>query len=290
MKSWLTVVAATACALTLTACGGGGDDNSGNALSRADEGIWVSIDGELQSIILSDGTYWGVYSGPIDTAPALSSAVTVQHGKANISGSNVSGTYTESSIGGFTNCPAEGCTILPYSVNSGSYSGSVSAQNTLKFIFDDSGIVSHIPGSSNDASNFTLSYDGIYARPASLSAIAGSYSVPGNTAVTVTISGSNLAMTDQFEGGCTMNGTITPHGNVGVFDVSFSFNTPPAGASCSLGGLVSGPATGQPAGTYLPFTGILFQTTIGGKNVIEIAAANNAPSNPNYFYFWGSKQ
>jgi hypothetical protein len=134
-----------------------------------------------------------------------------------------------------------------------------------------------------------MSYDNIYSQPTSLAAIAGSYSGTGDA--TVTISGSSLTMTDLSGEVCTISGTVTPHGSVGVFDVNFSFSTsPPSSASnCPLGSLISGGFSTKPADTSLPFSGILFQTTSGGQNMIEIAATNNAPNNPYYFFFTGSK-
>jgi hypothetical protein len=266
MKNIMTMTAAMACALALTACGGGDDNGGSTLMSRADEGIWSNLDsgGALQTVILSDGSYWSLGGVQTDscTDPKISS---VLQGTANVSGSSASGTYTD-----FLYMAESGPA-------NGTYSGTVSAQNTLNLTFDDPSS----PGLSN--TTVSMNYDNIYNQPASLSTIAGNYSVDceisvpgpilvGSTAPTVTvpvltISGSNLTLTGS-DGSTVMKGTLTPHGAVNVFDVSLTATT--------NGGIISNLGAnnyGAPAGTV--YKGILFQTS-DHPNYIEIAAISGS--------------
>ncbi|MDR0457727.1 MAG: hypothetical protein LBH10_01665 [Burkholderiaceae bacterium] len=269
MKNIIAMTAIVACTLTLTACGGGGgDDSSSGALSRADEGIWSNLDSGgqygMQAVILSDGTYWGVY-GPIRNNIFESITADVLQGTANVSGNNVSGTYTDFSDGGI------------FGVFNGTYSGTVSAQNNISLTFNDPSnmLISTSP-------SINMSYDGIYNQTVSLSVITGNYlgyyceinpdaPSPGfcsgsNSSTNLTVLGSSLTLQQVGNATTTMTGTIAPHGTgtVNVFDVSFTSAAPP----------------GTTGTTY---KGILFQTSSGNTEII--AAAENG----GYFYL-GTKQ
>jgi hypothetical protein len=288
-----------ACALALAACGGGGDGNSDNTLSRADEGIWSNLDGGgqygMQTIILDDGSYWGFYGGienQNDISPTSIDGVKIQNGMvfsptgilqgtASVNGSSVSGTYTD---------------FLQITVN-GTYSGTVSAQKNLSLIFNESSNNTFMDPSESGGS-FNMSYDGIYNQPASLASIAGNYQgmdcvinsdggiteacykiigpfepvgapPPAPIPTNLTISGSNLTIS-YGTNGAEMQGTIAPHGTtVNIFNVS----------------LTPGPAADPyvlPAGRV--YKGILFQTS-GSPGYVEIIATAGSDA---YFYT-GSK-
>jgi hypothetical protein len=290
IKNAMTLTATIACAFALTACGGGDDSSgSGTALSRADEGIWSNPSNGMQAVILSDGSYWGIY-GSIGTDGTYGMVSDVLHGAASVSGGNVSGSYID-----FANWSGTG--------GNGTYSGTVSAQNALNLAFKAPSANLMLGGGS-----FNMSYDGIYTQPASLATIAGDYLAGGGRIAHCPINGcppgiprlgpypnliisdSNLTLNDN-NGNVAMTGTITPHGTtVNVFDVSLTATVMGA-AQVTLEGATLGTMGLPPYGYNIPagttYKGILFQTSSGGsKNYIEVVAATE-----NYaFYFMGSKQ
>jgi hypothetical protein len=227
----------------------------------------------VQSVILSDGSYWGLYgqiqNGTFDPLGVL-------QGTASVSGNSVSGAYTDYLMSGLVKA---------------TYSGTVSAQSSLNLTFNDP---SNTVLSNSSISGSNMSYDGIYDQPASLAAIAGNYggracvinpgsvsyscdstvnlpaiptggSVPATIPLSLTISGSNLTVGDN-----EMNGTLVPHGTtVNVFDVSLTSGT---GNAPNV----------LPAGRV--YKGILFQTS-GSPGYTEIiATAGNS-----VYYYIGSK-
>jgi len=279
----MTVTAVVACALALSACGGGGDDNSGSTLSRADEGIWSNLNSvgvgatcpAMQAVILSDGSYWGLYgyirpeeapiSSPTQTVDNVLNNPVVLQGTASVNDNSVSGAYTNFAIG-----------------SNGTYSGTVSVHNSLNLTFND-------PSGGLTGCSFNMSYDAIYNQPASLSTIAGNYSAdysavnpggpvipvggsPDNTVAypqSLTISGSNLTLLDG-SGNTIMTGTLAPHGTtVNVFDVHLATPT-------------NGPVA------VAAYSGILFQTSSGIlKGDVEILATSG---NSDSFFYIGKKQ
>ena len=302
MKHMMSMTAAVACTLALTACGGGGGDSgsgSGSASGRADEGIWSYTDStagqspltanQMQAVILSDGSYWGIYGL---TQNETCNARGLLQGAASVSGSSVSGTYTDFSDA---------------SLFKGTYSGTVSAQNTLNLTFNDPSNTT--PLSNPAAFNGIMNYDSAYNQPASLSAIAGHYLGgtcglnPGGTVTTagdivtvvgempgqpptdiggqyptqyqdiLIISGSNLTLLSPDGQSTIMTGTLAPHGTVNVFDVSLT--TAAAWDKAQYGTTNAS----IPAGTV--YKGILFQASSGDSNYIEIVAT---AGNTAYFY------
>jgi len=284
MKNIMTMTAAVACAFALTACGGGGDD-SGSALSRADEGIWSNLNpaavagSGMQAVILSDGSYWGVYGTQNDGAPGVFNPKVVLHGTAGINGSNVSGTYIN-----FLLSSEDG-----QGQGGGTYSGTVSAQNNLGIVFNDYLNDLLLP----PGQVLNMNYDGIYNQPALLSVIAGGYSGYGTNAYgagsgdvrgynniqNLTISGSDLTLSDRA-GKVILTGAMTPHGTtVNVFDVNLATVSPgiPGGGL----GIVDEPM-------IVAYKGILFRTSSGSlKNSIQIVATSGDSV---AYYFMGSKQ
>jgi hypothetical protein len=322
MKRLLTFSATVACALALTACGGGGDDSTVNSstgsstsssgtgsgssttssggsttgnssggtssssgsstacssCTRPDEGIWeftpqTNTPGGtiamFQTVILNDGTFWTVY-GTSTTSGATFSPYGILHGSDSVNGNSVSGTFQDD----FEDAASY----------NGSYSGSVSAQNTLNLAFSDPSNImlihsQYVNNALVQNQDFSLQYDPIYSQPASLSTIAGTYlgtSFDDLNSRNIVISGSNVTISDTTDTCATINGTLTPHGNVGVFDITFTANGQTTCFSSSINIV--------PPGTY---TGILFQTSGTLKNYIEIAAFNSTSNN--YFFFMGSK-
>jgi hypothetical protein len=318
----VAMATAVACTLALAACGGGGDgeNSSVQTSNRADEGIWSNDGGiwsnapdanglnnytisGMQTVILSDGSYWGIYGSTAfieGFGIGASYQSGILHGVAGVSGNNASGTYTvfSSSIDATAN-----------RISNGTYSGTASSQNDINLKFN-------IP--SNDSvwtvlssASFSMGYDGIYKQPASLAAIAGdylsanlvatscpaefinpdgsleggcqldTYTVPDNSNLeNLTIAGSSLTLRDS-KGDVVLNGTIAPHGNgtVNVFDVSLTT------AMVSAIGIPQ-PASNVPVGTT--YKGILFQTSSDLENHLEIVTTT--ADNSSAFFYMGSKQ
>jgi hypothetical protein len=286
MKNIMTITVVAVFALALTACGGGGS-SSGNTLSRPDEGIWSNLDstaagaspGWMQSVILSDGSYWGIY-GIVNYSGAFM-IERAFHGAASATssnGNNISGTFTDFVFG------------------NGTFSGTASAQTNLNLAFNDSS-TGQLGGTGV---SFSMSYDSIYNQPASLAAIqgnylSGGYDMPGDQLIplggfinysdtpNLTISGSNLTL--DVNGNVVMTGTITPYGTtVNVFAVSLT-TTP---TTTIPTGIVGGPPYAGAVLVGTTYQGILFQTSSGLlKNYIEILTRSAGNSN---FFFIGSKQ
>lgn len=275
MKSSMILAGALACALALTACGGGGDSGSDGeppALSRrADEGIWSNTttaeyrrDGFLlQSVILRDGSYWGAVSM---NGVCVHS---VLNGVAQIDEVKVSGKYTDT---------------WNYYEN-GTYSGTVSAGSKIDVTFGPENAWNLLPEGLN-----SLAYDDVYNQPISLSEISGDYinriydrcsdftigipspapSIGYANALSPRISGSKIVLVD-IQGSEVAEGVLMPReAGVSVFDLSLITTTTIPYA---------------PMGTV--FKGILFQTSSGRKdNEIEIIAR----SKDSAYFFIGQKQ
>jgi|GEM_PF-1352754 len=300
MRKIMVIAVAAACALALTACGGDGGDNDSTS-TRTDEGIWgyaSSADQNgnqnvVQTVILSDGSYWGVY-GNIFGAGCFQ-ADSILHGTASVSGSNASGAYIDfnsifESFGMSNSVPING-----------TYAGTVSTKNNLNLTFNDG---STSIGDISSLSDINMSYDGIYNQPASLSSIAGNYqeslngcvdagsglipaSAPGeatpqspiqSVSYSLSISGSNLSLAQSYNGSTNviMTGTIAPHGTaVNVFDV----NLETTANAAATGSVLNGPG-------IILYTGILFQTSGVLKNNIEIVATSGDGS---ALFYMGTK-
>lgn len=206
VRPWVTLALAAA----LVGCGGGGgggdggDDAPGGRTTA--EGIWTgrsSAGYDVALVVLDNGETWGVYAREDGIHGALHG--TTSSGEGNLSGSGrefdiVSGSITRGSFTGrYT--PRERMTVtLP--------NGSLSAE-----------------------------YSDDYDRPASLSALAGSYSGVGvatgtqGAAVTLQVS-STGAISAPLAPDCTAGGTVAPRpGGKNVFDLRITFT----GAGCVMG-------------------------------------------------------
>ncbi|MEY8876735.1 MAG: hypothetical protein AB9M60_09535 [Leptothrix sp. (in: b-proteobacteria)] len=201
-------LAAIAVTAVLTACGGGGSGGSSGNSAGAAEGIWSGTFASGTSasfVVLENGDTWGVYVSNGVLVGAANATTTVN-------GSTFSGTerFYDLSTG---------------QVTTGSYSGTAAAKSTLTTV-DSAG-----------GTSFTGTYVTAYDQPATLSAIAGSFSgtavVGGAGSQTASVSiGANGAITVPSSGGCTTTGSITPRASgKNIYNVSLSFS----GTGCVLG-------------------------------------------------------
>lgn len=195
------------CAM-LAACGGGSDDSAAPPAPAATaEGFWAgraSTGTDVALAILENGDTWGYYASGGYLVGALA-------GSTSFSGNQLSGSGKDFNL-------------LYRTVTPGSYTGTFSAKDSVSIKL-------------SDGSTFTGSYDARYDQPASLAALAGSYSgqgVTGTTApqsasITITASG---AVSMPAVSGCSASGTATPRtSGKNIFDITITFS----GSACALG-------------------------------------------------------
>lgn len=185
----------------LTACGGGGD----GPVSGSAEGFWVGTSSSGYTVrlaVLENGETWGFYTSGGTIYGAL-------FGNTAASGSSLSGSGTDFY---FPSLLAQ----------SSSYSGTVAAKQSIQV-------------TTSGGTSFTGGYSNEYDIPATLSAVAGSYSGTGITAttsayattVTINSAGAITASTPL----CSGTGSIQPRPTgKGIFNVTVTF----MGGSCPL--------------------------------------------------------
>ena len=203
------VAAMCGVALVLTACGGGGGDESAGQA----EGFWVgstSTGYTAQVAILEDGQAWGLYTTGSTIIGALA-------GTASASGGSISGSGSDYYFPGGTATP-------------GSFSGTFTPRGTMTI-------------TTGSGARFTGTYSGVYDTPASLTAAAGAYAgagvIPGfaSYATNVTVDANGVATATSVA--CSGSGTAAPRGSgKNVFNITLTFT----GASCPLtnAGAISG--------------------------------------------------
>lgn len=205
MKKFLTV----GVAMVLTACGGGGASTAPSAPLPpvTAEGFWegtASTGASVALAVLEDGETWGIYTSGSSIAGAL-------YGVTTSSGTTLTGSGKDFNI-------------AARSVATATYTGTFVAKSSIRVATS---------GGATFAGNYVAAYD----QPASLTALAGTFSgqgVSGNSStqtIPVTISASG-AVTVPTSAGCGASGTASPRPSAkNIFDVSVTFN----GTSCALG-------------------------------------------------------
>lgn len=186
----------------LAACGGGGSDDGASP-----EGFWVgkaATGVDVALAVLENGDTWGYYANGGYLVGALA-------GNTTSSGSQLSGSGKDFNL-------------LSRTVTSGNYSGTFSARKSISVTL-------------SDGTTFTGNYDARYDQPASLAALAGSFSGQGATGTTSAISApiaitSSGTVTMPAVSGCSASGTVAPRASgKNIFDMTVTFN----GSTCALG-------------------------------------------------------
>jgi len=210
----IRLVSALLMTLTLVACGGGGgggSDSTAPATASTAEGIWrgtIQGGASMTGVVLDDGTFYVLYS-PAGRPDLIA-------GLVQGSGAARNGSFTSSNARDFV-------------INDDVYSASVSASYTSKQTFN--GSVTYTNGTTG---TFTSSYDSAYEQPASLTAIAGSFSGQSASSAGVQTGVVTVQSNGAFRStsnGCTVTGTLTPRGSVNVFNMSATFG----GGACVFG-------------------------------------------------------
>lgn len=204
MKTMKTRMAAIAASAVLAACGGGGDEGPASPTA---EGFWsgsTTTGVGVSLAILENGETWGIYTSGGGIAGAL-------YGNTRSSGNSLSGSGSDFNIPSRTTASA-------------TYSGTFSPKSSISV--NTSGGVS-----------FTGTYGTAYDQPASLAAVAGSFSgvgVSGSSpvqGVSVTISPTGI-VTVPASLGCSASGSAAPRASgKNIFNVSVTFS----GSTCALG-------------------------------------------------------
>lgn len=190
--------------VVLTGCGGGG--GGGATTNASAEGFWsgpTSTGFTANLVILETGESWGIYTSGNTIFGAL-------YGQTSTSGNNVSGSGTDFDLVNRTSTAS-------------SFSGSVSPKSSLSV-------------RTSSGTTFSGAYSAAYDTPASLAALAGTFTgtaVTANTkptTVQVTVSASG-AITLPATNGCSATGTATPRPTgKNVFNISVTFS-----GACALG-------------------------------------------------------
>lgn len=206
---------ALATVAALTACGGGGSDSASTNSNtnptppipaKSAEGFWngkASSGFDVSLAVLENGETWGVYTKGGFIYGAL-------YGQTTSSNGALTGTSKDFDLRSGT-------------VASSDYSGTYTGQNNISI--------------RAAGGTITANYSANYDQPATLAALAGTYSgqgvatgaLPQSTPITISPSGI-LNMPSSL--GCAASGTVTPRpGGKNVFNLSITFS----GASCALG-------------------------------------------------------
>ena len=222
MKNIVRRSALATAALTLTllqACGGGGSDSGSGSSAAGAEGAWegtASSNGtslDLSLVVLSNGHYYGVYSQG-------GAAYGLLEGNGSASGS----TFTSSNGRDF---PFGNGAYVPFTLSAG---------------FTPKATISGTSQYSGFAATFTAAYDAGYEVPASLAAVAGSYSGSAGTLlgvsdVSITVSTSG-AITATDTSGCQVSGTLTPRNSTtATFNLTVSYDQATCGTAITVSGI-----------------------------------------------------
>lgn len=241
--------AALGLTVLLAACGGGGGDDEVPPVqppsAATAEGFWsgtASTGVSVALAVLENGETFGVYT------TSTGSIVGALYGNTSSSGISLSGSGKDFNIPSRT-------------VGTGSYSGTFTAK-------------SRVTVTMSNGSSFSGSYDPTYDQPASLAALAGTFSGIGvsgaspvqSTSVTISPSG---AITVPASLGCSASGAATPRpSGKNIFNVTVTFS----GSSCALG---NGATT----------TGVIYYDTATRR--VLVMAMNGAKSDG--FIYLGQK-
>ena len=234
LAGYSALIAAT----LLTACGGGSDDSSTPApppAATSVEGFWTgksSTGWDVALAVLENGETWGVYTSNGAIYGAL-------QGNTTSSGGTLTGSGREFDL-------------RSGQIASSTYSGTYTAKTKIDI---------RSPSGVTIAGIYSTAYD----QPATLSALAGTYTGSGVStgapvqSITVTISATGT-ITSPSSLGCSASGPVTPRSSgKNIFDLRITFS----GANCALGNgaTVSGVAYYE-GGTLLAM-GLLPSQTAG---------------------------
>lgn len=200
--------ATLALAVALAGCGGGSDSPT---VIKSAEGVYVgtlsgSTSSAFQLLVLEDGSYWSMYG----TSTASNFLV---RGFVQGSGTATNGNFNSSNAKDFGFIPATAGSLAATYTNESTINGSLTfAAGAVGF-----------SGAAPVASTY------VYANPAVVSTIAGSWSLATLNSETLTVNiGSTGAITGTSSLGCNFTGSATPRASgKNVFNLSLTFGAAP---------------------------------------------------------------
>jgi hypothetical protein len=218
----------------LTACGGGGDSSSSNSTSipaapDSFVGIYKGTTGDsrvLESMVLTDGTYYYFYSGlPTTTVvPASGTTAATKATTTNAVGGVVIGTGSGKG-GSFSSSTALDFQVQTTGLSTGVAASTLSASYVTAASM--SGTVTH--DTDGTATAFTSTYSStLSAATPALTTVSGIYTgTVGTTAggtenLTLSILPTG-AVTGDSASGCYFSGTIAPHSTNNAYDLNITF-------------------------------------------------------------------
>ncbi|XYJ88410.1 hypothetical protein AEMCBJ_12965 [Cupriavidus necator] len=244
-KKAMWTISALGLAAVLAACGGGGDSGSSSSTTTP----------STQPAATAEGLYSGTSSSGYQIAGLVleTGEFYVLYGKGSTIYGVVQGNGT-SSNGSFSSSNAFDFFLPNSSRIAATVSATYSAKQSLQGTLTEGG----------QGITFTSSYQSSYDTPASISAIAGTYSGAAATgsgtspvSLTVKSDGTFSGTSPGASGTCGYSGTVTPRATgKNVFNATVTFN----GSNCALGtATVSGYAVSVVSGgvTMLYAVGLL---------------------------------
>ena len=213
------LLVSVAFAALLTACGGGGDDESvpnspAPAPTASAEGLWqgtTSTGRTVRTLVLDDGSYWALYSAV--NAPGIVSGVV--QGTGSVLGSS----FSSPSARDFN---IEAATVSDATLST-SFTSKQSFNGTFSYLAPPTTVT------------FTSAYQAAYDQAPLLANLAGTYAGTsatrsGTETATLTVS-STGAVVGTSSDGCEFAGSAAPRKKGNVFDVSLTFK----GGTCANG-------------------------------------------------------
>jgi hypothetical protein len=209
MNKFLLVSSLVAASLVAVGCGGGGGGAGPTpATNTTAQGLWsgkTSTNRTVTGLVLSDGTYYVLYSS-IGNAAIIGGVV---HG----TGTSTAGTFSSTDAKDFN---IEGAGVVP-----ATFSATVAAKQSLN------GSINYSNGAT---SSFTSTYDPSFETTPLLATVAGTFtgqvaSSAGVQAATITVS--TTGAISGGASGCATTGTATPRTDGNAYNVSLTFGASP---------------------------------------------------------------
>jgi hypothetical protein len=209
MNRFLLVSSLVAVSLVATSCGGGGGGSAPPpATDTTAQGLWIgktSTNRTVTGLVLSDGTYYVLYSSTFNSA--------LIGGVVQGTGTSTAGTFSSNDARDFN---IEGAGVIPATITATvaakqSFNGSINYPNSATV-------------------SFTSTYDASYEATPLLATVAGTFtgqiaSSAGVQTATVTVSPTGAISGEGS--GCATTGTATPRADGNAYNVSLTFGALP---------------------------------------------------------------
>lgn len=196
----------------MTGCGGGSSNNSGSGITGSTtgeaQGVYsgsTSTGYSFSTIVLPNDKFYGIYG-------TNSGSEFLIYGMLAGQGTSGQSSYTASVSDFFYNG----------AVNSGNINATYVAGTSVNGTLTENGASTTFTGSALPSSSFN------YGTPASISAIAGSWTGSLLDGITTTVTISSSGSLSGSSSGCSFSGTVTPDSsNKNFFEVSLTFGASP---------------------------------------------------------------